>query len=289
MKNKISLLLALSFCISLFANAQSEWIVAEEDGQKLSILPFDEDMALEGRQIYNISCKSCHGSPEQSDFTMMSPSPGDVSEDRFTIQKDGELLYKIQKGRGTMPSFNISYAESEIWTLVAYIRSFHPAYVQEFPDLEGIEIPQLTLELGYDENVDQLVIRVSDEKTDMSEGVSVKAYVQGMFGNHFLGSALTNEYGLAYITIDSKLPGDKEGYVDVLLKASKGYGNARLEERIQAAAPTVRTNILEGRHLWSRARKAPIWMIVFFNLIGFGIWAFIVVILIGLRKIKKLQ
>jgi len=289
MKNKISLLFALCFCVSLYTNAQIEWIVAEEDGAKLSILPFDEDLALEGRQIYKTSCKSCHGSPAQGDFTMMSPSPGDVAEERFIIQKDGELLYKIQKGRGTMPSFENSYSESEIWTLVAYIRSFHPAYLQEFPDLEGIEIPQLALDLAYDENVDQLVIRVSDELTDKSEGVSVKAYVRGMFGNHYLGNALTNEYGLAYIAIDSKLPGDEEGYVDVLLKASKGYGNARLDERIQAAAPTVRTSIIEGRHLWSRARKAPIWMIVFFNLIGFGVWATIVVILIELRKIKKLQ
>ena len=89
--------------------------------------------------------------------------------------------------------------------------------------------------------------------------------------------------------IDSKLPGDEEGYVKVMIKASKGYGNARLEESIQAAQPTMRTSLIEGRHLWSKARKAPVWMIVIFNLMGVGVWIAIVFILLELRKIKKLQ
>jgi len=288
---KISLLTIIPafFFASLYLQAQSDWIVAGEEGGKLSIQIFDEDFAQEGKQIYNTACTSCHGMPEQENYTMLSPPPGDISEDRFKNQKDGELLYKIQKGRVSMPAFENSYSEHEIWSIVAYIRSFHSGYEQEFPDLEGIEIPVLAMKLGYDENVDKLVVRVSDEKTDQSEGVNVRAYVKGMFGNHFLGKAITNAYGIAYIPIDSKLPGDEQGYVSVLLKADKGYGNAKLEERIQAAAPTHRTSAIEGRHLWSRASKAPIWMIVFFNLIGIGVWLAMIYIVIALRKIKKLQ
>jgi len=287
MKNNI--LIILSVFLLTPVHGQSQWLVAEGDGGKLSIQIFDEDFALEGKLIYNTSCTSCHGTPEQGNYTMMSPPPGDISEDRFRVQKDGELLYKIQKGRGSMPAFENSFSEREIWSLVAYMRSFHSGYEQQFPDLEGIEIPQLELSLGYDENVDKLVVRVSDEKTDQAEGVSVRAYVKGMFGNHFLGKALTNEYGIAYIPIDVKLPGDREGYLSVLLKADKGYGNAKLEERIQAASPTQVSSAIEGRHLWSRARKAPIWMIVFFNLIGVGIWSVILFIIVSLRRIRKLQ
>lgn len=289
MKNRILFILPAIFCGTMLLSAQTQWEVPEEAHEKLSIQVFDEDIELEGQLIYSISCTSCHGTPTEANFTMMSPPPGDISEERFIIQKDGDLLYKIQKGRGSMPAFENTYSEPEIWSLVAYMRSFHEGYTQLFPNLEGIEIPVLALELGYDENVDKLVIRISDDKSEQSEGVTVKAYVKGLFGNHFLGTELTNEYGLAYVPIDAKLPGDEEGYVNVIIKASKGYGTAKLEERIQAASPTTYTSIVEGRHIWSRARKAPIWMIIMFNLIGAGIWACIVFILFELRKIKKLQ
>lgn len=289
MNNKLQILITLIFGSTLLINAQTEWLVPEEAGQKLSIQIYDEEIELEGKLIYNRSCTSCHGTPTQGNFTMMSPIPGDVSEENFINQKDGELLFKIQNGRATMPAFGNTYSEPELWSLVAYIRSFHPGYVQEFPNLEGIEIPELSLQLGYDENVDKLVIQVSDNKSDQSEGVNIKAYVKGMFGNHFLGNAITNEYGIAYVAIDAKLPGDEQGYVSVLIKANKGYGTAKLEERIQAANPTIRTSIIEGRHLWSRAKMAPVWMIVMFNLIGAGIWLVIIFILTELRKIKKLQ
>ena len=289
MKNSITLILILFISNTFVISAQTPWPVPEEFVQKLSIQIYDEEIEQEGKQIYRRSCTSCHGTPTEGNFTLMSPTPGDVSEERFIIQKDGELLYKIQKGRGTMPAFENSFSEAELWSLVAYIRSFHPGYIQEFPDLEGIEIPKLTLQLEYDENVDKLVIHVSDDKNELSEGVNIKAYVKGMFGNHFLGNAVTNEYGIAYVGIDALLPGDEEGYVTVLVKASKGYGAAKLEERIQAATPTIKTSIIEGRHLWSRAKQAPIWMIVMFNLIGVGIWLAMIFILVELRKIKKLQ
>jgi hypothetical protein len=290
MKNRLFILAGIFLLnISAISIAQGDWEVPESDKGKLSLLMFDEDIAFEGNQIYAVSCISCHGNPTQANYTIMSPPPGDVSEERFQIQVDGELFYKIQKGRGAMPSFENSYSENEIWTMVAYIRSFDENYVQLLPDLEGIEIPVLELLLGYDENVDKLVVKISDDKNDKSAGVTVKAYIKGLFGNHFLGKVESNEEGIAYFDIDAKIPGDEEGFVDVIVKASKGYGSAKVEEKIQAGLPSVFVSITEGRHLWSTAKKAPIWMIVIFNLIGAGIWIVIIYILFGLRKIRKLQ
>jgi cytochrome c5 len=289
MNKYVTFLLSMVLSVSINSNAQTDWIVPEAESKKLSIQLFDGDIQQEGKQIYTTSCKSCHGTPTQADFTMMAPPPGDVSEKSFRIQTDGELLYKIQKGRGTMPAFENTYTESELWSLIAYIRSFHEGYEQKLPNLEGIEIPKLSLSLDYDENIDKLVIKVADDKNDKSKDVNIKAYVKGMFGNHYLGKATTNENGIAWVNIDANLPGDEQGFVTVLLKATKGYGNAKLEKQIQAAKPTIKTSVIEGRHLWSKASKAPIWMIVIFNIIGFGIWATIFFIIIGLRNIKKLQ
>ncbi len=289
MRNKRIYILFALLGINVLIFSQENWEVPENEKEKLSIRIFDEELRLDGQRIYNLSCVSCHGSPTQANFTMMVPSPGDVASGRFQQQPDGELFYKIQKGRGPMPSFENTYAEDEIWSLIAYIRSFHKGYQQQMPNLEGIEIPQLEIELGYDENVDKLVVKVSDDKNEFSENVAVKGYVKGMFGNHFLGKAETNEFGIAYIDIDANLPGDSDGKVMVLIKATKGYGSARLEQKIAAARQTISKSVIEGRHLWSKAKKAPWWMIIAFNMIGIGIWGTIIYIIIGLRKIKKLQ
>ena len=159
-----------------------------------------------------------------------------------------------------MPSFENAFSEEEIWSLVSYIRSFNPDYQQTLPNLEGIEIPNLTLHIDYDENVDNLVVKVTSDSLEAMADASVKAYILGMFGKYLLGSEMTNELGTAKFT-----------------------------GRVSAGTPTIRKSAIEGRHLWSTARKAPIWMIIIFNTMGIGIWGAIIYIIFGLRRFKKLQ
>lgn len=287
--NKIALILIFQALFCLQLSAQEEWLVPASESERLSIQLFDEDIQQEGKQIYSTSCISCHGNPTQENYTRMAPPPGDVSSELFQTQSDGDLLYKIKKGRGSMPSFENSFSENELWSLVAYMRGFHEGYIQERPNMEGIEIPVLVLGISYDENVDKLVVKVTNEEQESMDGVSVKGFIKGMFGNFMLGKTQTNELGIAYFDIDSKIPGDKDGFITVIVKASKGYGAAKTEERVQAAAPTVNVSAIAGRHLWSTAKKAPWWQIIAFNLMGVGVWLVILYILIGLRKIKKLQ
>ncbi|MEN8202060.1 MAG: cytochrome c [Bacteroidota bacterium] len=287
--NKTILTMLLLVCCSAVAVAQEQWLAPETYDEMLSFLIFDEEIELEGKLTYTRSCRSCHGTPTKEDFTIMSPSPGDVASEKFQDQTDGSLFYKIQKGRGSMPSFEKAHSEEEIWSLVSYIRSFNSDYQQTLPDLEGIEIPNLALHIGYDENIDNLVVKVSSDTPEPMADASVKAYVVGMFGKYSLGSEKTNELGIAYFPIDSKIPGDAEGYLDVQVKALKDYGTAKFVGKVKAGAPSIKKSAIEGRHLWSPARKAPVWMIIIFNIIGIGIWVCIVYILFGLRRFKKLQ
>jgi mono/diheme cytochrome c family protein len=37
--------------------------------------------------------------------------------------KDGEFAYKIRKGRGDMPAWEIVLSETDIWNLVNYIKN----------------------------------------------------------------------------------------------------------------------------------------------------------------------
>lgn len=267
--------------------AQDDWEVPNKEKENVSILMFDDEFEVEGQIIYDNSCKSCHGNPTQEDFSAMLPSPGDVASDKFQNQTDGELFHKIKTGRSTMPKFEDALGQDEIWYLVSYIRSFNESYVQPKPNLEGIVIPNIHLQLNYDENVDKLVVKTFDENGNAMLDVEVKAYIKGDFGNFLLGKTKCNELGIAYFDVDSKMPGDENGNLDVIVKASKGYGTAKVNKVMALVEPITHISITEGRHLWSVAKKAPYWLIFTFLIMVIGIWGTIVYIVIGLGRLKK--
>ena len=39
------------------------------------------------------------------------------------MHPDGDFFWKIQEGRGDMPSFNDDLSEEQIWEIINYIRS----------------------------------------------------------------------------------------------------------------------------------------------------------------------
>lgn len=290
MKNNKGYHIIILFCLCFLAvanvNAQSDWQVPAEENEKLSPFLFDDDMVLEGRVAYENSCTSCHGTPGQDDFTPMSPPPGDPAGEQFQVQSDGSMFYKIKMGRGTMPKFEDAFADDELWNIVAYIRSFNEDYKQELPNMEGVVIPEYAMSLSFDENVDKLVVKVFAEELPQPE-VSVSAYVMGTFGKHLLGKAQTNELGIAYVDVDPTLPGDEEGKVNVMVKATKEFARAKIEKHMVMAKPTERHSAIEGRHIWSTDRMAPIWLKITFFVSVFGVWFALLFIVFGLRNIKK--
>ncbi|GAB7088689.1 c-type cytochrome [Marinifilum fragile] len=290
MKNNKGYHIIILFCLCFLAvanlNAQSDWQIPLEANEKLSPFLFDDDMVLEGRVAYENSCTSCHGTPGQDNFTPMSPPPGDPASEQFQAQSDGSVFYKIKTGRGTMPKFAEAFADDELWNIVAYIRSFNENYKQELPNMEGVVIPEYAMKLSFDENVDKLVVKVFAEELPQPE-VSVSAYVMGTFGKHLLGKAQTNELGIAYVDVDPTLPGDEEGRVNVMVKATKGFARAKAEEHMVMAKPTELHSAIEGRHIWSTDRMAPIWLKITFFISVFGVWFALLFIVFGLRNIKK--
>jgi len=281
-------LLLICLCTLLVANAyaQSDWEVPAKEQEKVSFIMFDDDMILEGSIAYENSCTSCHGTPGLDDYMPMAPTPGDPASDQFQKQTDGALFYKIKAGREAMPKFEDVFADDEIWNLVAYIRSFNKDYKQPVPDLEGIVIPKYNLKLAFDENVDKLVVKVFSEEIPQA-GVDVAAFVKGMFGKLLLGKTQTNELGIAYLDVDPKLPGDEEGKLHIMVKATKGYGLAKLNQDMKIVKPSIRKSAIEGRHIWSTDKMAPIWLKVSFFFTVFGIWIVMFFIVLGLRNINK--
>lgn len=285
--NKNIYIIFTLICMSIYTNAQESWEVPKIEKENLSIQMFDEDFELAGQIIYDNSCKSCHGTPEKGDFSMMLPEPGDIASESFQNQSDGSLHYKIRVGKGAMPKFEDALDGEEIWNLVAYIRSFNKDYVQEKPNLEGIVIPKFSLALSFDENVDKLVVKTIGENNQAMPEVELKAYIKGSFGNYLLGKTISNEMGVGYFDVDAQMPGDAEGKLEIIVKAKKGYGTAKIKEKMVMVEPTINKSAIEGRHLWSTAKQAPIWLKATFFFTLIGIWLMILYVVFGLKKLKK--
>ncbi len=264
-----------------------DWKAPEEEKENVSIRLFDNEIETEGEVLFMNSCKSCHGTPTQEDFSLMLPSPGDLASDKVQNQTDGELFYKIRAGKGAMPKFGDALDQNEIWSLIAYVRSFNESYKQPEPNLEGVVIPNITLNLSFDDNVDKLVVKTLDENGNPMPDVTVKAFVKGHFGNYLLGKSRSNELGIAYFDIDSKMPGDEEGNMDIIVKASKGFGSAKVTQKMRVVDAVSFKSAIEGRHLWSVSKRAPYWLIVTFLSSLIGIWGTIIYVIVGLPKIKK--
>jgi len=131
-KNKFLLqLLSIGVFIMLYSFTtitQEKWVVPEEYKTKANPTNADdgENKAI-GKSLYSKHCKSCHGKEGYGDGPKAEEQEGDLgdfSTEEFQAQTDGELFYKIKKGRDDMPKFEKKITDDEdIWLVVNYIRT----------------------------------------------------------------------------------------------------------------------------------------------------------------------
>ena len=88
----------------------------------------DADIA-QGQDLYTRLCESCHGSSGMGDgpaAASLDPAPAPVAH-TSTMLGDGYLYWRVSEGgaefKSTMPGWKNSLSESEIWALIAYMRT----------------------------------------------------------------------------------------------------------------------------------------------------------------------
>ena len=105
---------------------QDPW-VAPKEYQKMENPFIDyEDEEKIGRLLFSKLCKSCHGSKGKGDgknAALMGIKMVDFTDGTIKNQSDGSIYYKINKGRGFMPTFNKKISDDkEKWLVINYIR-----------------------------------------------------------------------------------------------------------------------------------------------------------------------
>ena len=106
---------------------QKPWVVPDVAKNKKNPVSSDAQTIATGKALWNIHCKSCHGTKGLGDGTKASQlktEPGDFSKAAFQSQTDGALFYKTSEGRDDMPAFKKKISdEDDRWALVNYMRT----------------------------------------------------------------------------------------------------------------------------------------------------------------------
>jgi mono/diheme cytochrome c family protein len=114
--------------MSMTLGADEPWnIPAKYKAMKSTIKAGDPSINVEGKDLYNRHCKSCHGAKGLGDGPKagsMKADLGNFSSKEFQAQADGEIYYQSFVGRGEMPNFEKKITdETDRWAVVYFMRA----------------------------------------------------------------------------------------------------------------------------------------------------------------------
>lgn len=107
------------------APPREPWPVPAEWARKPNPVAPDEEALASGREAFERKCDPCHGPAGRGNgpsAVWLDPLPADLTADRVARQSDGELVWKITRGRDPMPGFEESLSANERWEVVHYLR-----------------------------------------------------------------------------------------------------------------------------------------------------------------------
>ncbi len=102
-----------------------EWKVPADAGELANPVAMNEDSIQRGQEAYVKSCQICHG-PQAHGKGMaaasLNPKPADLVKS-LQSHSDGDIFWKVMKGRLPMPSFQGQLEDREVWDIINFIKS----------------------------------------------------------------------------------------------------------------------------------------------------------------------
>ncbi len=261
-----------------------EWPAPSDQASVQNPLPVTPKTLTNGRTLYDAQCKSCHGAKGLGDG--MIPAANLVSEEA-QAQSDGSLFWKLQQGRGQMPSFSGLPAE-QLWEVIHYLRNLAKP-VEVVVKRKSL----ITLQLVEKDSVKKVIARVFEVTSEGSRiplaDRKVVLGVKRMFGILPLPDAgnYTNAEGYISGVFPDGIPTDTAGNVVITAYIDDpGYEPGTIEEKVAWGETWVYTDITKQRSLWARMRYAPIWLLLSFTAVAGAIWLTILWVMLELKKIN---
>jgi mono/diheme cytochrome c family protein len=104
---------------------ESDWEAPPEAAERTNPVPKDEASIERGKQLYQKHCAICHGTAGRGDGPgagRLNPKPTDLTKVAGR-HSDGDIAWKIAKGRGPMPGWEKKLSENDIWDLTNFTQS----------------------------------------------------------------------------------------------------------------------------------------------------------------------
>ena len=128
MSNLIVVLGILVVTSLLLAQDVNPWLVPEAAKKHKNPVTSSPESIKKGMLFYRGNCMPCHGEKGDGDGPKreeLPRKPGDFTDRRkMSTMADGEIFWKMSKGRDPMPSFAAKLSEEQHWHLVNYVRTF---------------------------------------------------------------------------------------------------------------------------------------------------------------------
>jgi len=141
------------------------------------------------------------------------------------------------------------------------------------------------------DSINYVTATLTDKSTDsLLIGQSLKVQIQRLFKSLPIGEEFneTDEDGTILVSIPEGIPGvDGILAIEVILSESEEFGTVKTIVKAPIGKHVVDESTFDQRTMWAPRNKTPLFLLIFPNLLTFGIWGIIIYLILNLIKINK--
>jgi mono/diheme cytochrome c family protein len=277
----------LFLCTSFLAVSQDfpPWDAPESASKVQNPVESNKESLEAGKAFYNAACKACHGEKGRGDGLIKGAN---LTTEKFLLQTDGAIFWKMQTGRGQMLSFKASPPE-QIWSVINYVRNLS---AKKEIIAKRNAIVQLAINKQSDsKEVTAKILEVTNDKQQVPlENIKVSFFAKRYFGN--MAVALdaphsTDANGETTITFPDGIIGDENGALTIVANIDDmDFNPAEASDQVNWGEVNPKNYWTERRALWKSNDYVPVWLLLTFAGGAITVWSFIIYVMFQIMKIK---